>query len=429
MLGGSVRGRVVPRGTRRLLRRVRPQRPVPGWRSVPTCVVAREPCGRWSRRRSWSALGSPSPTPTRGSPTPTRATRKVAASTYSRLSSNRTTEARSTVCWNLLLPWPLRPCRAEALHDPCPANLGCDHGGHEPGADRQVAVGGALLQDAQRGDRGRSRRAGTRQRRAREAVEGRRRWGHGRGDDRDGAPDGGRDRGRRAPRARERGGDDVRRDARVARRPRAARDSSDGSPARSGPTSARARRSRRGVGSTRCAAHSGAGAELRRRPSATRCKPASNSSSGSDALLKLVARLPLHALRRPTGRGLRPRRGNGARVLVVLFLDPVRKGQPRIPSRPVRRRRSAAGPRDRRTRRSGPRSSPSSPRARSSGRPSRRSPGRSETCPSRRRPRSSRDGRSSPRSVGGATRANPSMAARNVPRVCAHLTLPRCAVR
>src|SRR5918995_2915672 len=51
-----------------------------------------------------------------------------------------------------------------------------------PGTDRQVAVGGALLQDAQRSVQGRPPRAGTRQRRAREAVEGRPRWGHGRGD-------------------------------------------------------------------------------------------------------------------------------------------------------------------------------------------------------------------------------------------------------
>jgi hypothetical protein len=81
VLGGSVRGRVVPRETRRLLRRVRPVPAVPGLAVGSTCVVAREPCGLWSRRRSWSALGSPSPTPTRGSLTPTRATREVAAST------------------------------------------------------------------------------------------------------------------------------------------------------------------------------------------------------------------------------------------------------------------------------------------------------------------------------------------------------------
>jgi hypothetical protein len=32
----------------------------------------------------------------------------------------------------------------------CPRIIGCDHGGRGPGADRQVAVGGALLQDAWR---------------------------------------------------------------------------------------------------------------------------------------------------------------------------------------------------------------------------------------------------------------------------------------
>ena len=47
-------------------------------------------------------------------------------------------------------------------------------------ADRQVALGGAILQDARRGDRGRARRPGARQRRAGEAGEGRRRRRHGR---------------------------------------------------------------------------------------------------------------------------------------------------------------------------------------------------------------------------------------------------------
>jgi hypothetical protein len=88
---------------------------------------------------------------------------------------------------------------------------------------RESAAAIMAVVDQVRIDRGHPRPAGTRQRRAREAVEGRRRWGHGRGDDRDGAPDGGRDRGRRAPRARERSGGDVRRDARVTHRPRAAR--------------------------------------------------------------------------------------------------------------------------------------------------------------------------------------------------------------
>jgi hypothetical protein len=54
VLGGGVRGRVVPRG----------QDDYSGSASRPrlavgsTCVVAREPCGRWSRRSRWSALGS-----------------------------------------------------------------------------------------------------------------------------------------------------------------------------------------------------------------------------------------------------------------------------------------------------------------------------------------------------------------------------------
>src|SRR5438045_91088 len=49
------------------------------------------------------------------------------------------------------------------------------------GPDRQVAVGGAVLQDARRRDRGRPRRSSARERRPRQAGEGRPRRRHGRG--------------------------------------------------------------------------------------------------------------------------------------------------------------------------------------------------------------------------------------------------------
>jgi hypothetical protein len=161
------------------------------------------------------------------------------------------------------------------------------------GTDRQVAVGGALLQDAQRGFGGRPRRAGTRQRRAREAVEARPRRGHGRGDDRDGATDGSRGRGRRAPRARERSGDDVRRDARVAHRPRAARGRATARP----PDRGRPRR-----------APDEAGAAPTRRPAPRTAAPALSSLG--------TVRLHSRSTKPSRSPGRRDRAGHRARLSV-----------------------------------------------------------------------------------------------------------------
>ena len=125
--------------------------------------------------------------------------------------------------------------------------------------------GRRVLQDAQRGDGGRPRRAGTRQRRAREAVEGRRRWGCSRGDDRDGAPT------VAVTAVAERRGPASAAATMYAETPesRAAREQHGLERRLARPLGADlgARPpSRRAVGLTSSAAHSGAGAELSRRP-------------------------------------------------------------------------------------------------------------------------------------------------------------------
>ena len=92
-----------------------------------------------------------------------------------------------------------------------------------PGSRRQVALGGALRQDAERGDGPRPRRPRQGRRRAGEAGAGGRRRRHARDPARDGAPHRRRHRRGRPPRAGEGRGDALRGDAGVARGARAAR--------------------------------------------------------------------------------------------------------------------------------------------------------------------------------------------------------------
>ncbi len=123
---------------------------------------------------------------------------------------------------------------------------------HGSGSRRQVAVGGALREDAERGDGSRPRRARQGRRRAGQAGAG----GHGRRHARDPARDGPPRRRRHGPRRPPRAGegrrDALRGDARVARGAGAARSSNGAWRVRSAPISARGRRSRSGAGSTRC---------------------------------------------------------------------------------------------------------------------------------------------------------------------------------
>ena len=91
------------------------------------------------------------------------------------------------------------------------------------GADRQVALGSTDVQDAQRGDRSRPWGAGTRERRARKALEGDSGGRHDRSDRQDSTAHARRYRGGRAPRFSWRSSHAVRGDARVARRPGTAR--------------------------------------------------------------------------------------------------------------------------------------------------------------------------------------------------------------
>ncbi len=88
-------------------------------------------------------------------------------------------------------------------------------------AGRQVALGGALLQDAKRRDRRCARGPGARERRAGEAVEGRARRRHRRGLDRHAPPDRRRHRHRGQARLGHRRRQALRRDARVGRAQRA----------------------------------------------------------------------------------------------------------------------------------------------------------------------------------------------------------------
>ena len=72
------------------------------------------------------------------------------------------------------------------------------------GADRQMAVGSPHVQDAKRGDRGRTWGTGTCERRARKALEGNSHGGHDRSDHQNIPAHAGRDCGGRAPRHGER---------------------------------------------------------------------------------------------------------------------------------------------------------------------------------------------------------------------------------
>ena len=164
--------------------------------------------------------------------------------------------------------------------------------------DRQVALGGAVLQDAECGHRRGARRARAPERRPREAVQGGQGRRHRRGEDRAAAVDGRRPRHLRQARPGERRCDALRRDARVGRGARAARLPSCGCRARSAPISrAAGRRSRIAAGSRASAVPNAA------------ARPAVSGSSRTAALRRAARRSSRRRHSRRRRRSRRARSG------------------------------------------------------------------------------------------------------------------------